>query len=147
MKTLTKVTKPVSEKEVKREWYLVDVKNQILGRVAGKISQLLQGKHKKNYVPYLDMGDYVVVVNAKEIKITGKKEKTKVYTRYSGYPGGLKEIPFQRVLKEKPEEIIKHAVSGMLPKNKLRDKRLKRLFIFTDEKHPYQKKIKISLKS
>lgn len=143
MVNLTKQTKSLKEKEIVRQWHLIDVKNKILGRITGKIALLLQGKHKTNYIPYLDCGDYVVVINAKNIKLTGKKEKEKIYTRYSGYPGGLKKIPYEKLLKEKPEEIIRHAVSGMLPKNKLRKKRLARLYIFADEKHPFEEKLKL----
>ncbi len=142
MVNLTKSTKSVSINDIKRRWHLIDVKGKVLGRVAPKIAQLLQGKDKVNYVPYLDVGDYVVVINAAKVKLTGKKYETKKYTYYSGYPGGLKEISFQHLLKENPSEVIKHAVSGMLPKNKLRDRRLKRLFVFADEKHPYGDKIK-----
>jgi len=140
MPQLTKQTKPVKKKEIVRNWHLIDVSGQVLGRVAGKISRLLQGKHKVNYVSYLDSGDYIVVINAKKIKVTGKKEKNKVYTRYSGYPGGLKTISYEKMLKQKPEEIIRHAVSGMLPKNKLRDRRLARLFIFPDKDHKFNDK-------
>ena len=140
MPNITKTTKPVKEKEISRSWHLVDVSGQILGRVACKISILLQGKHKVNYVPYLDNGDYVVVINVNKIKVTGNKGKEKIYTHYSGYPGGLKKFTFNDLLEKKPEEIIKRAVLGMLPKNKLRDRRAARLFIFADEKHPYQDK-------
>ena len=142
MTNLTKQTKPVKEKEIVRNWHLIDVSGQILGRVAGKISRLLQGKHKVIYVPYLDSGDYIVVINAKKVKVTGKKSQNKVYTRYSGYPGGLKTITYEKMSAEKPEEIIRHAVSGMLPKNKLRDRRLARLFIFKDENHKFADKFK-----
>jgi len=140
MKKLTKQTKPVKEKEIERAWHLIDVKGEVLGRVAPMIASLLQGKNKANYVPYLDMGDYVVVINASQVVVTGKKEETKIYTRYSGYPGGLKVLKYKDLLNDKPEFIIKHAVSGMLPKNKFRDRRLKRLFVFQDNNHPYQDK-------
>ncbi len=142
MTNLTKQTKPVKEKEIVRNWHLIDVSGQILGRVAGRISRLLQGKHKVNYVSYLDSGDYIVVINARKVKVTGKKSQNKVYTRYSGYPGGLKTISYEKMLAEKPEEIIRHAVSGMLPKNKLRDRRLARLFIFSDINHKFADKFK-----
>lgn len=142
MKKITNQTKPIKEKEIKRNWHLIDVKGMILGRIAPKISYYLQGKNKINYVSYLDCGDYVVVINAKKIILTGKKSETKIYTYYSGYPGGLKKIKFNYLLENKPEEIIKRAVSGMLPKNKFRDRRLKRLFVFADENHPYKDKFK-----
>ena len=142
MVKITKTTKPIKEKDIERSWHLVDVSDQSLGRIAGKISRLLQGKHKVNYAPYLDSGDFVVVVNAQRIKITGHKGENKIYTRYSGYPGGLKKISLNNLLKQKPAEVIKRAVLGMLPKNKLRKRRAARLFIFPDEKHPYEDKFK-----
>ncbi len=142
MATFTQSTKPVSISKIKRAWHLINVEGKILGRIAPTIAMLLQGKHKVDYVPYLDCGDYVVVINAAKVRLTGKNPKQKKYTRYSGYPGGLKEINFDKLLKENPAEVIRHAVGGMLPKNKLRDQRLKRLFVFADEKHPYQNNIK-----
>lgn len=140
MKKPTQQTKPVKAKEIKRNWHLIDAKGQVLGRLTPKIALLLQGKQKVNYVPYLDMGDNVVVINAKQIVLTGKKSQSKIYTRYSGYPGGLKIDKFSDLLENNPEYIIKHAVSGMLPKNKFRDQRLKRLFIYPDDNHPYKDK-------
>ena len=142
MNQLTHSTKPVKDKEIKRNWHLIDVKGKILGRVTCEIAKLLQGKQKSNYTTYLDSGDYVIIVNAKDIVISGKKARTKLYTRYSGYPGGLKTVRFEELLKVSPDKIIRHAVSGMLPKNKLRDRRLTRLYVFADEKHPYQDKVK-----
>ncbi len=121
---------------------MVDANGQVLGRLTPGIAKFLQGKHKTNYVPYIDSGDHVIVINAAKVRLTGRKDQAKEYTRYSGYPGGLKKVSFERMLAEKPTEIIKHAVSGMLPKNKLRDQRLARLYIFADEKHPYGDKIK-----
>lgn len=140
MVTLTHTTKPVKEKDIKRGWHLVDLKDEVLGRITSKISQYLQGKNKVDYASYLDMGDYVVAVNARQVKITGKKSSQKVYTRYSGYPGGLKKTTFAHLLEKKPEEIIRHAVSGMLPKNKLRDRRMARLYVYPDLNHPYKDK-------
>lgn len=140
MARLTQQTKPVKGNEVKREWHLIDLKGKVLGRVCTEIAKLLQGKHKVNYVPYLDMGDYVVAINAKYVKVTGRKEREKVYTRYSGYPGGLKKETFGELMQRNPAKIIEHAVSGMLPKNKHRKRRLKRLFVFPDDKHPYSDK-------
>jgi large subunit ribosomal protein L13 len=112
-----------------------------LGRIAGEIAQLLRGKTKPYFVPNLDCGDYVVVVNAAKVAVTGKKETDKTYTRYSGYPGGLKETTLGELRIKRPSEIIRHAVSGMLPKNKLRDQWLTRLYIYSDAKHPYDKQI------
>jgi len=143
MVNITKVTKPLKEKEIIKSWHLIDVSGQVLGRISSKIASLLQGKHKLNYVPYLDCGDYIVVINARKIKVTGKKGLNKNYNRYSGYPGGLKKISFSKLLSEKPEMIISHAVSGMLPKNKLRDRRMTRLFVYANDEHPYRDKFKI----
>jgi len=127
---------------IKRSWHLVDAKDQILGRVATKIARLLTGKDKVEYVPYLDGGDHVVVVNAKEVAVTGKKEKQKTYYRYSGYPGGLKAETLRELRERRPEEILRRAVKGMLPKNKLQKSMLKRLYIFTNSEHPYKEKFK-----
>ncbi len=140
MVTLTKSTKPQREGEIERAWHLIDLKGKILGRAAGSIAQLIQGKHKSAYSPNLDAGDYVVVINAKQVVLTGRKLLQKTYTRYSGYPGGLKVRTAQDLLAKTPTKVIHYAVSGMLPKNKLRKTRLTRLFIFTDERHPYQEK-------
>lgn len=140
MPTLTHSTKPVKEKDIKRGWVLVDLEGKVVGRTASIIATVLQGKNKVNYAPYLDMGDYVVAINAKKAVVTGKKSETKQYTRYSGYPGGLKRIAYKTLMEKKPAEIIRHAVSGMLPKNRLRDQRMKRLFVFADDKHPYEEK-------
>jgi len=140
MPKLTKSTKPIRKKEIKRDWHLIDVKGQILGRVSSRIALLLQGKNKPNYVSYLDMGDNVVVINSKKIVVSGNKRNTKVYYRYSGYPGGLKKITYKQLMEKNPNEVIKRAVKGMLPKNKLRKKRMLRLFVFSDDNHPYKDK-------
>lgn len=133
-------TKSTKRNKIKRQWHLINTQGKILGRLSTKIAQLLMGKSKPYYAPYLDCGDYVVVVNAGKVEVTGKKSDQKIYMRYSGYPGGLKKKTFAQVIRENPADIIKEAVSGMLPKNKLRKKRLKRLFIYADEKHPYGNK-------
>jgi len=142
MTGLTLSTKPVREKDIKRGWHLVDVSGKVLGRVSPEIAKLLQGKHKSNYSSFLDVGDNVVVINAAKVTVSGKKEKTKIYRHYSGFPGGLKTEYFTKLIKENPAKVVRSAVSGMLPKNKLRDKRLKRLFVFADENHPYKNKFK-----
>ncbi|MBI4225966.1 50S ribosomal protein L13 [Candidatus Roizmanbacteria bacterium] len=141
MVQLTQSTKPVREKEIKRAWHLIDVKGKILGRIVPEAVNLLQGKQKTNYSTYLDSGDFVIIINAKHIVVSGKKSRTKIYTSYSGYPGGLKSIRFEDLLKKNPAKIVRHAISGMLPKNKLRDRRLARLYVFSDEKHPYADKL------
>jgi len=126
--------------DVKREWHLIDVKDQTLGRVASQIAQLLMGKGKAYFVRNLDCGDYVVVVNAKNVKVTGKKEVQKVYNRHSGYPGGFKSESLKELRERRPEEIIKHAVKGMLPDNRLQAKMLSRLFVSAGQEHKYQDK-------
>lgn len=139
MKSITKATK---QSDIKREWHLIDVKGEILGRISTKIANLLMGKSKPYFVRNLDCGDYVVVINAKDVKVTGRKEADKKYYRHSGYPGGFRSETFKDLKEKNPAEIIKHAVRGMLPQNRLRDKMLKRLFTFSDEKHIYAEKIK-----
>lgn len=137
---MNKTTKPTTPKEIVRAWHLVDVKGQVLGRVATGIAQKLMGKGKPYFVNHLDCGDYVVVLNAKQVKVTGKKATEKMYNRHSMYPGGFKAESFKDLLERRPEEVIEHAVRGMLPQNKLKDKMLKRLFVFTGEEHPYADK-------
>lgn len=131
-------TRATKAKEVKRSWHLLDAKGQILGRLASQAAQLLMGKDKPNYAPYLDMGDYVVVINAKEIGVTGKKEKQKIYQRYSGYPGGLKEETLEQLRERRPEEIIRHAVKGMLPRGKLGRRMITKLHVYSGSEHPHQ---------
>lgn len=135
-----KTIKATKEKEIERAWHLVDLDGQILGRSSTKIAELLMGKGKPYFVRSLDCGDHVVVINAGNVKVTGKKEKDKTYTRYSGYPGGLKSETYEELKARKPEEIIRHSVSGMLPHNKLHDKMLKRLYVFTGSEHSYSDK-------
>lgn len=135
-------TKPTKKSQIERKWHLIDLKDQILGRIASKIAYLLRGKNKPYFVSNLDCGDHVVVVNAKEVLTTGKKEKQKVYTRYSGYPGGLKSETLGELRARRPEEVIRKSVLGMLPKNKLRDRWIAKLHIFEGTKHNYEDKFK-----
>lgn len=128
--------------DVKRNWHLIDAKGKVLGRLASEIAALLQGKHKVVYTPHIDCGDYVVVINAKDIVLTGKKEEQKVYYRHSGYLGNLKEISVSKLRQEHPSKIIELAVSRMLPKNRLRSRRMRRLKISADETNPYEEKFK-----
>jgi len=134
-------TKPTTSKQIKREWHIVDVKDKVLGRAATRIAHKLMGKAKPYFAKNMDCGDYVVVINAAEVAVTGKKETEKVYTRYSGYPGGLRKETVKELRARKPEEIIRHAVSGMLPKNKLHDRMMKRLYVFAHSEHPYAEKV------
>lgn len=133
-------TKSTKESDVIRTWHVVDVKDQVLGRVATKIAHTLMGKSKPYFVRNMDCGDYVVVVNAKHVATTGRKEKQKLYGKYSGYPGGLKQKALWQMREEKPTEVVRLAVFGMLPKNKLRDRLVTRLFIYPEATHPYKEK-------
>lgn len=133
----TNSTKPISVTKITRQWHLVDVGGKILGREASQIARILQGSGKTNYSSNLDGGDYVVVLNAKTVKLTGRKNQEKTYERFSGYPGGRKVRTAAQMRVTNPAEIIRNAVSGMLPKNKLRDTRLGRLYIYADENHTH----------
>lgn len=127
--------------EVERKWYVIDATDQILGDVASKVASILRGKNKPIYTPHVDTGDYVIIVNAEKIKVTGKKAEQKVYKRYSGYAGGLKEIPYSEVLAKFPERILEHAIKGMLPKNTLGRQMYRKLYVYAgpDHKHAGQK--------
>jgi large subunit ribosomal protein L13 len=115
---------------VGKDWVVIDAKGQVLGRLATRVARLLIGKDKPQFTPYLDCGDHVVVINAESIKLTGNKIDQKIYRHHSGYPGGLKEIPIKRLLQTRPEEVLREAVLGMLPKNKLRARRAKKLRVY-----------------
>jgi large subunit ribosomal protein L13 len=118
--------------KVGAKWFVVDAKDQVLGRLATKVARMLIGKDKPSFTPYLDSGDHVVVINANQIKMTGNKVEQKVYYSHSGYPGGLKEVPAKRVRETKPEWMVREAILGMLPKNKLRARRAKKLRVYRD---------------
>ena len=124
--------------EVQRKWHLIDAEGKTLGRLSTEIAKLLRGKHKVTFTPHVDGGDYVVVINADKIEVTGKKRDNKVYRHHTGYIGSLKEINFKKLQEKKPEEIIRLSVSGMLPKNKLRAPMMKRLRIFAGSEHTHQ---------
>lgn len=123
--------------EIKRNWHLYDLKDKILGRVTSEIAQLLIGKNKPTYTPHIDNGDYVVAINAKDIRVTGKKKDQKMYYRHSGYPGGFRSETFREAMEKNPAGIIEKSVKGMLPKNKLQDKRLRRLKVYDGNDHPH----------
>ena len=125
------------KKEVKRIWYLVDAKDKTLGRLASRVAGLLRGKHKPDFSLHLDAGDGVIVINASKIKVTGKKLKQKIYRSYSGYPGGLKEIPLSSLLKKSPETVFRLAVKRMLPKGPLGKVIFKKLRVYSDAHHPH----------
>jgi large subunit ribosomal protein L13 len=116
--------------QVGKNWFVVDAEGVVLGRLATRIARMLIGKDKANYTPHLDCGDHVVVINAERVKLTGNKMDQKIYRHHSGYPGGLKEIPIRVMLQRRPEEVVREAVLGMLPKNKLRARRAKKLRVY-----------------
>lgn len=124
--------------EVEREWLLVDATDMVLGRLASELAQILKGKRKPAYTPHVDTGDFVVVINAEKIRLTGNKAEQKNYYSHSGYPGGLKEVSFQRMLAKHPERIIEKAVKGMLPKNTLGRAMGKKLKVYAGPEHPHQ---------
>ena len=134
-------TKATKLKEIKRSWHVFDAEDKVLGRLAAEVSRFLVGKDKVYYSPHLDCGDFVVVINAEKVKVTGNKEVDKVYYRHSGYPGGFKQERLEDLRARRPEEIVRRAVSGMLPKNRLRARRLRRLRVFRGPTHPYQSQV------
>jgi large subunit ribosomal protein L13 len=128
-------------KDVERQWHVIDASGKTLGRLATQIANLLMGKHKPTYVPYLDTGDYVIVLNAAKVRVTGKKAKQKTYYRHSGYPGGLKAETFEKMLAAHPTRVIEHAVKGMLPHNRLGRAMFKKLKVYVDDSHPHQAQV------
>ena len=130
-----------SAKQMVNDWQVLDASDQILGRLATQVAMLLMGKHKPSYVPHMLSGDFVVVINASQIKVTGAKAQQKIYKRYSQYPGTLKEIPYERMQERFPERIIEMAVKGMLPKNKLGRRMLKRLKVYGGPEHPHSAQV------
>lgn len=124
--------------EVEKKWYVIDVGEKILGRQATKVARILMGKNKPTYTPFLDTGDYIIVVNADKVALSGKKPWQKEYYHHTGYPGALKKKTFQQMMNYRPEFIFREAVKGMLPKNRLGRKMLKKLFVYAGDKHPHQ---------
>ena len=122
---------------IERKWYVVDAEGKTLGRMATEIATILRGKHKATFTPHVDGGDFVVVVNADKVVLTGKKLDQKMYRYHTGYVGGLKEITYREMMAKKPEEVVAHAVSGMLPKNKLRSRMMTRLRVFAGPNHDH----------
>lgn len=123
--------------EVERKWYIIDATDKPLGRLASEVSHILRGKHKPTFTPHVDTGDYVIVINAANVRLTGKKLEQKYYYRHSGYPGGLKAVRYDELLEEKPEKAVELAVKGMLPKNRLGRKMFKKLKVYAGDKHPH----------
>jgi large subunit ribosomal protein L13 len=131
-------TYTVRKNDIKREWYVVDARGKTLGRLASEIAKILRGKHKPIYVPHLDCGDHVIVVNAEKVRVTGKKLDQKFYHRHSGYPGGLKSISLRDQLQKHPTRVLEAAVRGMLPKNRLGRAMIKKLKVYAGSSHPHQ---------
>ena len=123
--------------EVERKWYVVDAEGKHLGRLATEIVRVLRGKNKPQYTPHVDVGDFVIVVNADRVAVTGKKAEQRVYRRHSGYPGGMKETSYQQILARKPTEVLRKAVYGMMPKTRLARKQFKKLKIYAGPEHPH----------
>ncbi|NMC35595.1 50S ribosomal protein L13 [Candidatus Beckwithbacteria bacterium] len=134
-------TTATKKTDIKRTWHVIDLKHQVLGRASTQIAELLIGKHKSCFNAHVDCGDYVVAINAAKVEVTGRKAKQKMYYSHSGFPGGFKEVNYTQQMVKDPRKIIEHAISGMLPKNKLKKDRMKRLRIFVDDKHPYADKL------
>lgn len=128
----------VAKSPIKRDWYVVDASGKTLGRLATEVARRLRGKHKPIYTPHEDTGDYILVINAKDIQVTGNKRKDKIYYRHTGYPGGLRERTFEEQLARDPKKIIKTAVKGMLPRNTLGRNMLSKLKVYADAEHPHQ---------
>jgi len=127
-----------SGNEIERKWFILDAENAVLGRLATRAATLLMGKHKPTYTPFLDTGDHVVVINAKKVKLTGRKEEQKMYRHHSGYPGGLKETQARRMRESRPERMLELAIQGMLPKTKLGKQMYRKLNVYAGDKHPHQ---------
>ena len=130
-------TRSIRADEISREWFIVDAEGQTLGRLASEIAQIIRGKKKPFFTPHMDMGDFVVVVNAEKVKVTGNKEKDKTYFRHSGYPGGVTQISLREVRQDYPERIITNAVKGMLPHNRLGRQLLTHLKVYSGADHPH----------
>ena len=137
MKTVT-----VKASDIQREWHTIDASDLVLGKLASRAASLLMGKHKPLFARNADVGDFVVITNAAKIKVTGNKPKQKLYHRHSGYPGGLKTISLEKLMANRPERVIEHAVKGMLPKNRLTAKMMKRLRVYAGEMNPSNEKAK-----
>jgi large subunit ribosomal protein L13 len=135
----------VKKEDIKRQWHIVDAKDKVLGRLAAKVATILRGKHKPIFTPSLDTGDGVIVINAAQVRVTGRKLKQKVYRRYSGYPGGLKEVTLENMLSKRPTTVIHLAVQRMLPQGPLGRDMIKKLKVYADDKHPHKGQLPVSL--
>ncbi|MFO8055594.1 MAG: 50S ribosomal protein L13 [Bacteroidales bacterium] len=138
MDTISYKTKSARKETVEKDWILIDAEDQVLGRLASKSAYILRGKHKPDFTPHVDGGDYVVIINAEKVKLTGAKMTDKQYVRHTGYPGGQRFSTPEEMLKKHPERVIEKAVKGMLPKNRLGNKIFGNLFVYAGEEHPHQ---------
>ncbi|HBN05286.1 MAG TPA: 50S ribosomal protein L13 [Bacteroidales bacterium] len=138
MNTLSYKTVSAKKETVQKEWIIIDAENQILGRLATRVANVLRGKHKPSYTPHVDCGDNVIIINAEKVRFTGKKLTDKVYVRHTGYPGGQRFSTPRQVLATFPERVIEHAVKGMLPKNKLGDALYRNLHVYAGVEHPHE---------
>lgn len=133
-----RITHSFKEDEIEKKWYLVDAKDQILGRIASRVAHILRGKHKPLFTPNVDCGDYVVVINADKVKIAGKREELKEYFHYTGYPGGATVESYRELIKTNPEKVFFHAVKGMIPHNRLGTRIIKKLKVYKGADHPHK---------
>ena len=131
-------TTALRSQDIEQKWYLIDCSNQTLGRLSVRVANILRGKTKPEYTPNADVGDFVVLINAKNIKVSGSKNENKIYYSHSGYPGGIKKINFKDLLEKDPLKVLRNSVKGMLPKNKLNRQIIKKLKIYSDEVHPHE---------
>jgi large subunit ribosomal protein L13 len=138
-------TYSTKESDIERKWHLIDATDQVLGRLATRVANLLMGKHKPIFTRHLDTGDYVVVINAEKVRVTGNKTRQKLYYRHSGYPGGLKAVNLEKMMETHPTRVIEHAVKGMIPHNRLGAKIIKKLRVYVGDKHPHKAQIDASL--
>lgn len=136
-KRTTQRTFQASEAEVDKKWYVVDAEGLVLGRLAANVARILRGKHKPIFSPHMDLGDFVIVINADKVRLTGKRQEQKSYFTYSGYPGGAKTRMFKDLIKTNPQYVIEHAVRGMLPHNRLGRRIIKKLKVYADANHPH----------
>ena len=138
MNTLSYKTISANKETVQKEWFIVDAKDEVLGRLASKVAKILRGKHKPSFTPHVDCGDNVIIINAEKIKLTGKKMTDKRYFRHTGYPGGQRIESPEDLLRRKPQAVVEKAVTGMLPKNRLGSKIFNNLFVYVGEQHPHE---------
>ncbi|HWC32603.1 MAG TPA: 50S ribosomal protein L13 [Actinomycetota bacterium] len=125
-------------KEIQRRWYVVDADGVVLGRLASEVASILRGKHKPTFAPHMDGGDHVIVVNASRVRLTGDKADKKIYRRHSGYPGGLREVSFRKMIAQRPQEVVERAVRGMLPSNRLGRQMARKLNVYAGPEHPHE---------